>query len=110
MGKVYGPYTPTKNLLSQTPYWGYQIIGKAVEELFERLWPWLCEPKKNQFLAAKEKFEARGEPGKGGHVCEPDCMCGRQKWKTETVDPKVARRRQQQREATRRYRERLKSP
>ena len=108
IGKVYGPYTPTKNLLSSTPYWSYQIVGKAVDQLFDRLWPWLCEPKRKQYLAARAKFDERPPLSKGGHVCEPDCTCGRQKWKTEDVDPRIAKRRAQQREATRRYRAKLK--
>lgn len=104
VGKLYGPYTPKKNLLSQTPYWGVQISGRAVDDLFQILWPYLCGPKKQQYLDARAKFDARPEPSKGGHVCAPDCTCGRQKWKTAELDEKTARRREQQREATRRYR------
>jgi hypothetical protein len=97
VGKVYGPYEGRK--------WSVQCVGANAEIIIERLWPWLSGPKRRQYLATRKKFEARGERQKGGHVCAPDCACGRQKWKTETdVDPKVAHRRAQQREYTRRYR------
>jgi hypothetical protein len=108
LGKVYGPYLSKGNLLSQNVYWNYQLAGKSVGLLFERLWPWLSEPKQQQYLAARAKFDERPEPSKGGHVCASDCTCGRQKWKTQDLDPKIARRRERAREATRRYRAKLK--
>jgi hypothetical protein len=100
VGKVYGPYRGT--------VWHFQCVGKNAEIVIEKIWPWLSEPKRRQIEGARAKFEARGESTKGGHVCGPDCQCGRQKWKTEDVDPKIAKRRAQQREATRRYRAKLK--
>ena len=104
LGKIYGPY------LTTTTPWSWQLHGDQVRLLIERLWPWLSRIKREQALRAYAKFEARGESQKGGHICAPDCTCGRQKWKNATdVDPKIARRRAQQREATRRYREKLKA-
>ena len=103
LGKVYGPY------VGRNTQWEWQLHGEErVRLLFERLWPWLSSVKREQFLAACAKHESRGELAKGGHVCASDCTCGRQKWKTQELDPKVARRRQQQRDATRRYRQKKK--
>lgn len=96
VGKVYGPYDGRK--------YSVQVVGENAETIIERLWPYLSGPKRRQIEAAREKFLSRPASTKGGHVCAPDCTCGRQKWKTQDLDPAVARRREQQREATRRYR------
>lgn len=104
-GKIYGPYTHTGN----KQRWVIQATGAEAVLIIQTIWPWMSGPKRRQYEAAIKKHDSRPEPSKGGHVCLPDCTCGRQKWKAATdVDPKVARRRQQLREAQRRYRERLK--
>lgn len=103
VGKVYGPYSHPSG-----DRYVFQVVGKNAIAVLDKIWPWLSGPKRCQAQAALEKWNSR-ELQKGGHVCAPDCTCGRQKWKTETdIDPKLARRRAQQREAQRRHRERLK--
>jgi len=99
IGKVYGPYKHPSG-----DRYAIQVVGANAIAVLEKIMPWLSGPKRRQAEAALEKYSSR-EIGKGGHVCSPDCTCGRQKWKTADVDPKVAHRRQQQRDATRRYRE-----
>jgi hypothetical protein len=112
MGKIYGPYQRHEG----NPYWSYQLAGKSAELLLGRLWPWLSGPKRRQYLAAKKKFEQRPEPavqGLGGtKPCPPGCTCGRHTgwWSTHSKDEakSTEHRRAQQREYTRRYRERKK--
>jgi len=115
VGKIYGPYIPTKNLLSQNPQWSYQVSGKAVDTLFDLLWPWLCDPKREQYLIAREKFDERPEPspqGLGGtKPCSPGCTCGRHsRYSTEGLTEQQIRRREKMREYQARHRAKKKGP
>ena len=99
IGKVYGPYShPTGG-----ERFSFQVGGAKAAAVLDAIMPWISGPKRRQAEAALEKWHGR-DLRKGGHVCAPDCTCGRQKWKTQDLDPAIARRREQQREATRRYR------
>jgi hypothetical protein len=105
VGKVYGPYEGRK--------WSIQVVGKNAEIVIEKLWPWLSGPKRRQIERAREKFANRPEEGlRNGRDCPPGCTCGRHTgwWSTHSKEEakSTEHRRAQQREYTRRYRERKK--
>jgi hypothetical protein len=109
VGRVYGPYVQATK---KNEHYNYQCTGEATKVIFDLLLPWICEPKRQQILAALEKFSKRPEPriqGKGGtKPCPPGCTCGRHTgwWKTHSKDESktTEHRRAQQREYQRRYR------
>lgn len=52
-GKVYGPYQGNKNPYYRLQVYGREPVGTAVD----LIWPWLCEPKKQQITEVLEKYD-----------------------------------------------------
>jgi hypothetical protein len=55
VGKIYGPYAPTKHSTRKNHYC-YRATGPNAILVLTRMWPYLCSTKRAQALAAEDKY------------------------------------------------------
>jgi hypothetical protein len=56
-GNIIGPYQQKKTQLGRKEQWRWRTAGKDVKVILDKLWPYLCEPKKVQATEALQRYE-----------------------------------------------------